>query len=105
MGFGRNFARKSPPKWTAPVPDIVCKEQACVLLEEDTVEKSYTHSLFTDCSTFGSKNKLLGSRSEVWKTGNREVFMVQVGIGSKDLVRLARLERFELADSGFLSPF
>lgn len=29
VGLGRNFERKRPPRWTAPVPETVCNEVTC----------------------------------------------------------------------------
>jgi hypothetical protein len=27
--WGWNLERKRPPRWTAPVPEMVCREQIC----------------------------------------------------------------------------
>jgi hypothetical protein len=96
VGLGRNFERNRPPRWTAPVPEMVCREAACKR-EREEVRISVsrrdvaTYTAFFYGGGVRTQDELLGSGGEFSKTSDGQVFVVEIGILTEDVVGLDRV--------------
>lgn len=99
-GLARNLDRKRPPRWTAPVPEMVWRVAAYirrpgldyVCSKERKRAKGYiSYPSFLDRGAVRADDKFLGSRRKLRKTGDGQIFMIEVRVASQDLVGLNRL--------------
>lgn len=92
----RNFERKRPPRWTAPVPETVWRVQTWGCVSGGICEEGEgrMYAAFLDSRRFGTKDELLSTGSELSETGDGEIFVVDFAaleFGGVDLVSLCRL--------------
>lgn len=87
--MGMNLERKRPPRWTAPVPETVCREMAwrCQYGSHVAIPSS-THSAFLDSQTVWAEYELLRCGCKFCETGNGQILVIQVWVVVHDFIGL-----------------
>ena len=84
--MARNLERKRPPRWTAPVPEMVWRVAACT--ESQYTEREDvgdyllggTYSSFFDGGAVWTEDEFLSSRGEFCETSYGQVFVIEVRV-------------------------